>query len=347
MSQKQHEYRIAHGTNNAMQHQILTLPSEDTEDEEVLPSKPSKLEQEGGFLSRIFKKKKSRTLSKHNVTSSRGETVVKQKIQAANTELEKRKTLPKEEPAKTLEPGAPLLTNLAKSLNCGLSEPLPTRSREDFSRSLVQMREALADNRKNYLDDMNQTSAGGFVTHLAASGDVLKANGKADEGLEYFLEAIQICRKYPSLKENLAGILNDVGLLHCDLQNYKEAKKSLLESHAILLDVHGDVYPDVAVSAGNLGIAYCGCKENSASSDMIGNAIKAMEAIYGKDHEYTLQQRGLLGASLLTAGDASEARKELRAVTARMRHLSIYSDGHPFLRYLELELQLAQQVASN
>lgn len=341
---QQREYSEAHGTSNSIKHQIITVEPDDSDDNVLLPSKPSKLDKEGGFFSRVFKRKKSRTLSKHDVT--RSETEVKKKMQTvSNTVLKKRTAYPKAEHQGAYDPGAPLLSDLAKSLDCDLREPLQTRSREDFSEALVQMREALSDSRRNYIDDMNQLSAKFFASQLTAAGDILKANGKADEGLEYLLEATQVCRKFPGLKDELAGILNDIGLLYCDLCDFKGAKNCLLESRAILLDVYGDVYPDVATSAGNLGIAYSGCKENSASSDMIGNAIKAMEAIYGKDHEYTLQQRGLLGTSLITAGDASEAKKELRAVTTRMKQLSIYPQGHPFLEYLEKEYQVAQQLA--
>lgn len=341
----QNQVRIAYGTSNGMKEQIFQVDSDDSSSD-VLPSQPSRLEKEKGLFSRIFKKKKSRTLSRHDVT--RTESEVKMKIQTANEGLEKPKVVVSKTKAPVVHQraDAPLLLMLAKSLNCGLREPVPALPREEFSKSLDQMREAVADARKIYLEELDSLTAGTLVTLLTASGDILKACGKTEEGLEYLLEAVQISRKFPILKENLAGILNDVGLLYYDIKEFREAKKSLMESHALLLDLNGDVHPDVAVSAGNLGIAYSGCKENSASSDMIGNAIKAMEAIYGKDHEYTLQQRGLLGASLITAGDSSEARKELRAVISRLNQLSIYPEEHPFLLYLEQEYQTAQETSS-
>jgi tetratricopeptide (TPR) repeat protein len=347
---KHHESRAPSGAH--MEEQVILSDSNDEYDPDgIMSSQPSKFEgkNEGGLFSRIFKKKKSRTLSKHDITSTmRSETEVKKKIQLVNENSEMKKTLPRNQvvvkEAAPVQPGDPLLSRLVRSLNCGLSEPVPARPREDFDRSLAQLRDTLADARKIYLDDMSAVSAEVFARLLSSAGDILKAAGKTEEGIECILESIQLCRRHPTLKEELALSLNDLGLLYCDFGDYKEAKKALLESHAILRDIHGDVNPDVAASAGNLGIAYSGCKENSASSDLIGNAIRTMEAIYGKDHEYTLQQRGLLGASLITAGDASEAKKELRALINRMGQMSTYPAGHPFLSYLETEHNTATRI---
>ena len=342
---KQNEHRIAYGTSNGIREQVIVTEASD-QSLDVLPSKPSKFgdKNEGGLLSRIFKKKKSRTLSKHDL--SRSENEVKKKIQIANEKEASRQKALEVTASAEVVPDGPLLKKLCNSIDCGLEEPLPTRPKEDFDKSIIEMRASLADGRKIYTDDLSAAAADRFSLQLSSAADILKAVGKADEGIECLLESIQLCRRHPTLKENLALYLNDLGLLYCSVGYFREAKKSLFEAHAIMRDINGDIHPDVAACGGNLGIAYSGCKENSFSSDVMANSIRAMESIYGKDHEFTLQQRALLGTSLITAGDSGEAKKELRSVIAKLKQLPNYSEGHPFLAFLQGEFQRALSVSS-
>jgi tetratricopeptide (TPR) repeat protein len=331
--------------------------------EEVIPSKPTRLGTDNksskSFLSRMFAPKRSRTLSKHDlgVTHGRSEADVLNKLkvinaasQSSSVSLQQTQSLHISQSSSTdidNNPSSPLLSQLKVSLTYGSQDALETAPKEAFIEAINQARAAIVDGRIIFENDANTNSAILFSTLLESAGDILKGSAKYQEAADYLSEAVRARKRYNCPKVDTAYVLNDLGLIQCELGQYAEAKNSFKESFDILSEIHGDAHPDIAASLGNLGVALRGTKEFTASLTAHEKANKMMERICGKDHEFTLQQKALLGISLTYAGDAQQGKRVLRLLLTQLQQLQVYAENHPWLLYVQSEYDIANSIATS
>jgi tetratricopeptide (TPR) repeat protein len=323
----------------------------------VLPSKPSQHEtSDGSMLSRLFKKKKKRerTLSNHDVT--RSETDALRRLQNSQMQLKQNEpqlNAPSESlseasqsmDSSSIDPNEPILKKQIKSLSYEEMDTFGVCSPEQFMESVKETRQMIQAGRYIYENMNNEIGGNNFIILLEATADIMKSIGNNEEAIELLLEAVKVCRKYILMssqsKLKLASLLNDLGLVYGEANKFNEAQNAFSEGFELLRDVYGDVHPDVAACLGNTGISYRGSKEYSMALSMHEKAIKMMERLCGKDHEYTMHQQLLLGITLIAAGDNQQGSRILRLLQNQVSQTNPLPDNHPWNKLLNFEYNKA------
>lgn len=156
---------------------------------------------------------------------------------------------------------------------------------------------------------------------------VFYAEGKNDEALALYLQAIALLDKTESADVQLASVLNNLGGLYQAMARYDDAEVAHQRALDIRIRELGEKHPHVAASFNNLGQLRDATGDYEEALAYHRRAIAIREAIVGPEHESVALSLQNMGEVLRKVGKGAEA------VEAQKRSLAIriaaFGEEHP------------------
>ena len=118
-----------------------------------------------------------------------------------------------------------------------------------------------------------------LVPFLNNLGGVYVAEKKWDAAGALFNRALSLLKD--SSGPNAAGVFDHIGMMHSGRRKYGEAQDAFRKSYQIRLEVFGKGHPAVASSAANLASALSEMGQYSEAEDLLKDALRTYETIFG------------------------------------------------------------------
>lgn len=150
-----------------------------------------------------------------------------------------------------------------------------------------------------------------YGTVLTMKADLLREKGDLQEALTYAKKALQAQENVPGGQEvpDLAIILNGLGSVLHDQQDYAGAAKHYMRALSINLKTVGSFNPETASTYNNLGNAYQDVGDDESAEKYYRQCLEIQQKVYGDSHPELAVSHNNIGTILVRQGRLQEGEE--------------------------------------
>lgn len=164
-----------------------------------------------------------------------------------------------------------------------------------------------------------------LATTLRSARDWSSAQQTASRSLAKFRVLLQEEKisdsERPSVDQTIAGLLNLLGSVHTQLNQFDEARPLLQQAREAHLGSHGEDSLQVAISDEALGQLELAVGNPTAARELFEKVLQVYLTTLGPDHPTTLESRRSFATALTDIGDLVNAKDQLLQVLAGRRRI--------------------------
>lgn len=167
-----------------------------------------------------------------------------------------------------------------------------------------------------------------FAIALAGLGEVYRAEGLLNEGLETERNALAMLKRLGMLEaEESATVQSIIGEILYDQRRFKAAQRSIRRALSILEEKLPPDSTDLASVLNNLGVVSAERKQRDQAESLLRRALAIRESRFGTDHPLVANTLLSLSSVYLEEERFTEARQACTAALRTMEHF--YPGTHP------------------
>ena len=163
--------------------------------------------------------------------------------------------------------------------------------------------------------------------HIKRVAEAAFQRGKIAKDAIRYTDALEHYEKAVRLQPYNTLYLNEAGLLHHTLANYKEAITHFELALTGDIMTHGESHPRIAIRRNNLGLAWNSLGEHHKAIEYYELALASSLKTYGENHPSVAAIRNNLGGAQDSLGEYHKAIEYYELALANV--LKTYGENHP------------------